>query len=94
MKRCIYLLGLLLCLPAAATWAQTLNKVVASKHANGKPEVIYYYKGETNPENLLKQEKLSVDGKKVLEKNYVAGKLQGATLEWKEFDGAKVSEQL
>lgn len=92
MKNRIYLLALLAFFPCAAIWAQTINKVVASKHGNGKPELIYYYKGEANPENLFKQEKLSVDGKKLSEKNYVGGKLHGTATEWKDFDGTKISE--
>ncbi len=92
MNRRIYLLGLFVILPLAATMAQVLSKVVASKHANGKPEVIYYYKGPTNAENLVKQEKLSVDGKKLQEKNYVNGKLHGPAFEWKDFDGGLAAQ--
>jgi antitoxin component YwqK of YwqJK toxin-antitoxin module len=92
MKRRIYLALFLGFLTCSGALAQPLNKVVASKHGNGKPETIYFYKGETNPENLIKQERYAVDGKKVLEKTYVNGKLHGPTLEWKEFDGAKTAE--
>ncbi|MFN8393617.1 MAG: hypothetical protein U0176_02985 [Bacteroidia bacterium] len=79
-------------LASATAFAQAPTKVIASKHSNGKPELINYYSGETTPERLIRQEKLSVDGKKVMEKSYSQGKLHGPSLEWKEFDGTKVSE--
>lgn len=90
MKKVILLIALSVC--TASLWSQALNKIVASKHGNGKPELVYYYQGASNPENLVKQERFSVDGKKTMEKNYVAGKLHGAVSEWKEFDGTLVSE--
>jgi uncharacterized protein len=92
MKRSIFLFSLILLCTAGFVLAQTPTKVTVSKHANGKPEVLNYYKGETMPSNLMKQEKFSVDGKKVQEKNFLNGKLHGAVLEWKEFDGTKVAE--
>lgn len=75
-----------------AAYSQPLAKVIVSKHGNGKPELVNHYKGETMPANLQKQEKYAIDGKKVMEKNFLNGKLHGPALEWKEFDGTKVSE--
>ena len=65
MKSSIYLLLIISLWAGGSVLAQAPTKVIASKYENGKPELINYYKGETTPQNLLKQEKLSVDGKKL-----------------------------
>jgi antitoxin component YwqK of YwqJK toxin-antitoxin module len=92
MKRSIYLFLILSLLAGRSVLAQAPTKVIAAKYDNGKPELVNYYKGETSPQNLLKQEKLSVDGKKLMEKNYLNGKLNGSVVEWKDFDGTKMME--
>ncbi|MEY3443980.1 MAG: hypothetical protein RLZZ519_2261, partial [Bacteroidota bacterium] len=92
MKRSIYLLLIVSLWAGGSVFAQAPTKVIASKYDNGKPELVNYYKGETTPQNLLKQEKLSVDGKKLMEKNYLNGKLHGLFSEWKDFDGTKMME--
>ncbi len=68
-------------------FAQRLNKVVVSKYDGGKPELVNYYRGESTPGNLVRQEKFGGDGKKSSEKNFLNGKLQGIVMYWKEFDG-------
>jgi antitoxin component YwqK of YwqJK toxin-antitoxin module len=91
MKR-IFLSILIFLATMGVSFAQTLNKVVITKHENGKPELVDYYKGASVAINLAKQEKYSIDGKKIIEKNFMNGKLHGPVVEWKEFDGTKISE--
>lgn len=67
--------------------SQNLTKVIVSKFESGKPELVNYYKGAAQPINLVKQEKFGGDGKKTEERNYLDGKLHGAAMVWKDFDG-------
>jgi antitoxin component YwqK of YwqJK toxin-antitoxin module len=83
---------LVLLLAGGSALSQPLTKVIANKFPNGKPETVNYYQGETIPQKLTKQERFSMDGRKVLERNYKNGILHGISTEWKEFDGTKVAE--
>lgn len=73
---------------STSAFAQGISKAVVKKFDNGKPEMINHYKGDKTPENLVKQETLNLDGKVLLEKNFLDMKLHGPYKEFKEFDGS------
>lgn len=57
--------------------AQSLTKEVHKTFSDGKPEVIFYYKGTKTEANKVKMEKMDRYEKKVLVENYLNGKLHG-----------------
>ena len=87
--------AILICLSisfAFALNAQKLTKVVIKKFENGKPELVNYYAGAKSADNLRKQESLNIDGKVVLEKNFLITLLDGPYIEFKEFVVSPVKE--
>ena len=61
--------------------AQSLTKEVHKTFSDGKPEIIFYYKGAKTEENKVKMEKFDRYERKVLVENYLNGKLHGKRLE-------------
>lgn len=67
--------------------AQPLSKEVHKTFSDGKPEVIYYYKGAKTEANKVKMEKYDRYERMLLVENYLNGKLHGKRqegfYEWK-----------
>ncbi|MCB9233846.1 MAG: hypothetical protein H6581_19470 [Bacteroidia bacterium] len=91
MKKILFFPLILLLVPFFAQ-SQAINKVVIKKFANGKPEEVHFYRGETAQENLTEKQIFSDNGKMLLKELYFNGELHGLREEWNQF-GVKTAEQ-